>query len=93
MQTAQRMGSAAAAGRARLLLNYAPFLANRAYTERRSRCPPGAGVRRRRDNRFFIYEIKATKIRLQIVAEIRLGQMLPVREAAQPPTIPIANHV
>jgi len=39
MKTAQRIGSAAAAGRARLHNHYAPFLANHAGFERRSRCP------------------------------------------------------
>ncbi len=40
-----------------------------------------------------IYKIRATKTRLQSVAEIRPGQILPVREAAQPPTIPMASQV
>jgi len=40
-----------------------------------------------------IYKIRATKTRLQSVAEIRPGQILPVREAAQPATIPMASQV
>lgn len=43
--------------------------------------------------RIDIYTIKATNTRLDTVAEIRLGQMLFVREAAHPPIIPTASQV
>jgi hypothetical protein len=39
-EAAQQNGTAAAAGQAKLFLNYASFLANRACAERRSRCLP-----------------------------------------------------
>jgi hypothetical protein len=41
----------------------------------------------------LLYQINATNTRLHTVAEIRLGQRLPVREAAQPPTRPDPSQV
>lgn len=42
---AQRYGSAATARRARRILHYLLFLANRRRFERQSRCPTGVGAR------------------------------------------------
>ena len=53
----------------------------------------GEGGVRVRKRQVFPYKINITNTRLQTVADIRLGHMLPVFEAAQPPSIPIAYQV
>jgi hypothetical protein len=58
--------------------------------------PPGLCVWLRgavRPRQGYWVVITLTRIRLHSVAEIKLGQILPVRKAAQPPTIPIASQV